>query len=495
MDSKERLSSFYGTLKDIYHFGSIGALLGWDQQTYMPPKAANGRAEQQEALSRLLHQKFTNPAFVAVTNELAAELPALSKDDQVNVRETKRELDRTLKLTEDFVAERTRVHSLSYVAWTKARPSNNFKEMQPHLEKIVELSRREADLVGFEGSAYNALLDVYEPHARIEDVKPLLMKLGEGLSALIPAITAKQSEVPELKGEFPEELQTKFCMKVLKDIGYDFAAGRLDKTHHPFESSVGPQDVRVTTRYQADNYLSGLFTALHEGGHALYEQGLPTSAKGTPLGSPVSLGIHESQSRFWENLVGRSHQFSQYLHSALKNVFPAEHSRLKPADIWQLVNRVRPSLIRVEADEVTYSLHVVIRMLLEESLISGELKVADLPGAWNDLYRKYLGVEVLDDKDGVLQDVHWYSGMIGYFPTYALGNLYGAMLLEACRAAILDYDQCLEEGEFEPIKTWLWHSVHKQGMRYTAPELIKKITGAEVSEQPFLNYVRSKFHL
>jgi carboxypeptidase Taq len=270
-------------------------------------------------------------------------------------------------------------------------------------------------------------------------------------------------------------------------------SGRLDKAHHPFESSLGPKDIRITTRYFRDNYLSSLFSTMHEAGHALYEQGLPEKYKGTPLGNSISLGIHESQSRFWENIIGRSREFAHYLADLLPEYLPAELAQISEQDIWKQTNWVKPSLIRVEADEVTYSLHVVIRMLLEEQLITGSLKIADLPDAWAQMYKKYLDVTVPDNKDGVLQDVHWYGGSLGYFPTYALGNLFGAMMTTEIRKSIADFDNRIKTGDFKPVLAWLRTNVHEQGMRYSSVDLIKRISGKDISEKPFIDYIKNKF--
>jgi len=278
---------------------------------------------------------------------------------------------------------------------------------------------------------------------------------------------------------------------VAGDLGFAFDAGRLDTTAHPFMTTLGPRDFRITTRYNESNFLPGLYGAIHETGHALYEMGLPPERVGTPLGEAVSCSIHESQSRMWENLVGRSRPFSVYLSGRVKEFFP--DFRLSPDELWRHANRVQPSLIRVEADEVTYGQHIVIRMILELALVEGEISVADLPGAWDDLYEKYLGVRPADYRDGVMQDVHWYSGSLGYFPTYALGNLYGAMMLQAAREAIPDLDGRIEQGEFCGLLSWLRESVHQHGMRYRGPELIRRIAGQELSAGQFVDYLEVKF--
>jgi carboxypeptidase Taq len=488
------LSKFYSHLDEIYRLSCIRGVLEWDQQVCLPPRGAMERADHLELMSKLLHQRLTDPGFIDLVHTLS-EGPDLSADDRVNVAELKRTIARQGKMPETFVAERSRVTSIAYTEWTKARPANDFARVRPHLSRIVELARAEAELVGYTEHPYDALLDSYEPQARLSQIKPLLLTLGQELATLVPTITERTKGTAVTKGSFPEAVQVALCTRVLTDVGYNFESGRLDKTHHPFQASLGSEDIRLTTRYDESNYLSALFTALHEAGHAMYEDGLRKEFRGRPLGQPISLGIHESQSRFWENIVGRSPAFARYLHKLLAEYLPAEHQRTGWESIWREVNRVSPSLIRVEADEVTYSLHVVIRLLLEEALLKGDVEVDDLPGAWGDLYEKYLGVRSATDADGVLQDVHWYGGMIGYFPTYALGNLYGALMLEALRGAIPGFDEGVKRGDFRPIYDWLRTNVHQHGMRYTGPELIRRIAGTELSAGPFIQYIKTKFAL
>lgn len=488
------LSKFYAHLDEIYRLSCIRGVLEWDQQVCLPPRGAAERADHLELMSKLLHQRLTDPEFIDIVNDLSTR-PELSEDDRINVAEIKRTVDRQGKLPESFVAERSRVTSIAYTEWTKARPENDFARVMPHLTRIIELCREETELVGYTEHPYDALLDSYEPHATLGQIKPLLLALGEELSTIVPMLVEQTREAKVTHGVFPETAQVALCTRVLKDVGYNFESGRLDKTHHPFQSSLGSEDIRLTTRYDETNYLSALFTALHEAGHAMYEDGLRKEFKGRPLGQAISLGVHESQSRFWENVIGRSPAFARYLYGLLAEFFPAEHRRTSWESIWREVNRVSPSLIRVEADEVTYSLHVVIRLLLEEALITGDLDVYDLPGAWGDMYERYLGVRPPTDADGVLQDVHWYGGMVGYFPTYALGNLYGALMMEALRKEIPDFESGIERGDFRPTHDWLRTNVHQHGMRYTGPELIRRIAGVELSAAPFIRYIKGKFSM
>ncbi len=487
----DNLRAFYDRLSELYQLGCISALLGWDEQVYMPTEAAETRAGQIQYIARLSHQRFTDPEFAAIVDGLHDSMDSLSEDDKVNVRETKRILDIERKLPEDFVAEMAQTSSLGYHAWVKARPANDFKAVQPYLEKIYELSRRRCELVGYKEHPYDALLDIYEPGATTSVIKPLLLDLGDRLREIIPPICDKFCGNEELTGAYGESLQQELCRKVVGALGFDFGSGRLDKTAHPFMTSIGPMDFRITNRYYEKTFLPALYGTIHETGHALYEMGLPKEWAGTPLGEAVSLGIHESQSRLWENLVGRSREFCTYLSPIVVQMFHDDD--MTPDQLWSYANRVSPSLIRVDADEVTYSQHIVIRMLLEEMLITNELKVADLPGAWGDMYEKYLGVRPTDDKDGVMQDMHWYSGAVGYFPTYALGNLYNAMMMEKARADMPDLYQQIERGEFAGLLGWLHENVHRHGMRFHGRELIRNITGRDLSAQPFVDYLKGKY--
>jgi carboxypeptidase Taq len=457
----------------------------------MPPAAVEGRAAQREYIAVLIHQKSTDPEFTSVVDQLYAELDKLSSDDQVNVREVKRQLDIERKLPEEFVREMSQACSVGYSVWQKSRPRNDWESVRCALEKIVELSRQKAELIGYKEHPYDALLDLYEPGMTTSVVKPLLLQLANELKKIVPAVAQRFSGISPLEGDFPEDAQKQLCLRVALDIGFDLEWGRIDASAHPFTTTIGPNDVRITNRFTRSSFIPALYGTIHETGHALYDIGLPKKWLGTPLGSPVSLGIHESQSRIWENIVGRSREFCIYLGRVLPEFFP--NFTLAPDELWSYVNLVKPSLIRVDADEVTYSLHIVIRMLLEEQLILGELNVKDLPAAWDDLYEEYLGIRPKDYKDGVMQDVHWYSGSIGYFPTYALGNLYNAMMMESIQEAVPDVYKHIENGQFSSLLSWLRENVHSHGMRYNAQELIKITTGKELNPDSFLTYIKKKF--
>lgn len=490
MKALERL---YLLQSEIYQLNCISRIIEWDQQVNLPPMGAAERAEQIELLSTLIHQRRTAPEYIALLQELASRTDLDTEEDRVNIREMWREAQKAQKLPEEFVAEKAKLSAQCYHEWTLARPANDFARVEPLLSRLFELARHETDLLGYSENRYDALFDNYEPYGRLSQVKPLLTDLGEQLSALLPLILERQSNLSPRQRSFNESTQHAFCSRVTAAIGYNFESGRLDKAPHPFEATLGAHDIRITTRFDESNYLSSLFTALHEAGHALYEDGLPKQWKGTPMGFPISLGIHESQSRLWENIVGRSMPFARYIHSLLADYFPEEHAASSPEEIWACNNFIQPSLFRIEADEVTYSLHVVIRMLLEVALINRELEVKDLPAAWNELYRQYLGITPDSDRNGVLQDVHWYSGNIGYFPTYALGNLYGVMMFEEIQKEIPSLDALIERGEFLPLTKWLTTKVHRHGMSFTGPQLIENITGKQLAVEPFIRYIKGKF--
>jgi len=494
MDMKT-YGEFHKYLQDSYFLGGAHSLLGWDQQVNMPPGGAESRAKQIEIIDLILHRRITDPSFTRLVSELSQNDSALNEDQKVNLRETRRSLERQNKLNEAFVSERSLATARAFSVWTKARPANDFKMVEPYLEKIVELCRKECDLVGYEENPYDALLDVYEPYAKLSVVKPTLLSLADSLKELIPKIIKKHSFPAASQATFEEDKQLKLCKEVCADLGFDFSKGRLDKSAHPFQSTIGHGDVRMTLRFHEDSIFPALYGAMHETGHALYEMGLLEENIGTPMGAPISLGIHESQSRFWENFLGRSQTYIEYLHKKIKNYFPDFASKASPTALWNEANRVEPSLIRVEADEVTYSIHIVIRMILEEALLKNELQVKDLPSAWDDLYEKYLGIRSPNLKDGVLQDVHWYGGSIGYFPTYALGNIFAAMMLEKMEKDIGPIKQHISEGDFSKILGWLRRNIHQHGMKYKSEELVTRVTGQEISSLPFINYLKEKFEI
>jgi carboxypeptidase Taq len=487
--------------REVATLGSIGALLGWDQETYMPHAGAGARAEQQELLSTIAHQRKTDRKI--------GELIAACENNGVmkaggpiaaSVREMRRDYDLATKLPTELVAELAKTTSLAQEAWKDARARDDFKSFEPWLEKVLALTRRKAECYGppsqaAGGELYDALLEEYEPGATAKQIEGVFTPLQARLSKFVAELTTSKKQPEDvLKGiKIPEAQQHAFAMDVLKAIGFDLNAGRLDTTAHPFCSGFGYGDTRLTTRYNTSSCVEPLSSTMHEAGHGMYEQGLPKDKHfGEPLSEAISLGIHESQSRMWENFVGRSKPFWAWALPVMKKHFgkPVEHVTLE--QIVGVVNKVQRSFIRVEADEATYNLHVMLRFGLERDLISGRLKVADLPGEWNRRFKELLGLEVPSNKLGCLQDVHWSFGLIGYFPTYTLGNLYAGQFWETIRAAIPDLDVQMAKGEFGALKKWLNENIHQHGRRYRAGELCEKVTGKKLTADPFMRYLEGK---
>jgi len=475
---------------------SIEELLGWDERTMLPPSGGEFRAEQITYLSGLVHRRRTDPQVGRWLEELVESPLAADphSDAGATIRQIKRDYEKHIKLPQSLVEELARTAVLGQQAWTEARKNDDFASFQPLLERTYELKRQQADAIGYATNPYDALLDDYEPDAKTADVQEVLTGLREQLAPFVAAIadSGRQANVEILHRNYPIDVQGAFGKHVAAAIGFDFQRGRLDVTHHPFCAGLGPDDCRITTRYDERNFPSAFFGILHEAGHGLYEQGLRKDQFGLPPGCYVSLGIHESQSRMWENAVGRSHAFWRYVFPRARKSFPGALLKVTLDDFYFAINDVRPSLIRVEADEATYNLHIVIRFELEQALLAGDLAVADLPGAWNEKCRDYLGIEPPNDADGVLQDIHWSAGLVGYFPTYSLGNLYAAQFFAQADVDLSDLDGQLARGEFAPLREWLGQTIHRQGECYTPSELVQRITGRPLSHQPLMDYLRGK---
>lgn len=486
--------------KEIGVINSCAGVLGWDQQTYMPRKGAPLRGEQMAFLAGLGHQKATDPKFGELL--AAVESSSLIADENgaeaANVREWRRTYDRAVKLPAELVEEMARVTTQAQPAWEEARKKNHFGTFEPWLGKVVALKRQEAAAVGFTDHAYDALLSEYEPGATAAELKTLFAGLTESLVPLIRQI-AESPRKPKrdvLEREFAVDRQRIFAEAAAVAFGFDFAAGRLDTTAHPFCSGMGPGDCRITTRYNPRFFSEAFFGVLHETGHALYEQNLPAEHFGTPLGAACSLGIHESQSRLWENQVGRGRAFWEHFFPRAKQTFPGSLADVSLDDFYFAANDVRPSFVRVEADETTYNLHIALRFEIELELLSGNLATADLPTAWNERFQKLFGLAVPDDARGCLQDIHWAFGGLGYFPTYTLGNLYAAQFMEAARTSLggsAAVEELFRKGEFTPLREWLVANVHRHGQHYRPGELCRRATGRPLSSAPFLTYLQEKY--
>ncbi len=481
---------------------SIGAILAWDQETYMPPAGADGRGAQMGVLAGMIHEKRTDPkvdeALAACESLVGKDIDADSSE-AANVREMRRDFTLATRLPRTLVEEWARTTSKANDVWKKARKEKKFKDFAPWLEKVFELARRKATCYGWAdgGEPYDALLNLYEPGVTAAEVQAVFTPLRKRLADLIARVEASKSKVDTKPLSIPVEPGTQhtFNVGVLAAMGFDLNAGRLDVTTHPFCEGVWAGDTRLTTRYKGDRWVDALYGTLHEMGHGLYEQGLPKgdeAINGTPLAEAISLGIHESQSRMWENFVGRGRPFVEWLLPQVKKTYGKGFAKVKPAAMYAAVNTCTPSFIRVEADEATYNMHVMIRFELERAVLRGDLAAKDVPGEWNARYKDYLGVKVPHDGVGCLQDIHWSSGLIGYFPTYTLGNLYAAQLWETIGRKNPRIQEQIANGDFAPLKKWLNKNIHAHGRRYRAADLCKNLTGKPLSADPLMRHLEGK---
>ena len=477
---------------------SCASLLGWDEQTYMPSGGAEHRANQVGLLAGMIHERNTSPRIGELLGQLeASDLGRATDSSQAaNIREMRRDYTRATKLPRRLVEELSRVTTLGQHAWVEARKASDFSQFLPWLEKIVALKREEATTVGYgTGVPYDALLDEYEPGATTAQINQLFGPLREALVPLIARIreAGKTPPVEILERSYPVEQQRSFSKFVAGQIGFCFEQGRLDETAHPFCSGIGPGDVRLTTRYNPRHFPSAFFGVLHEAGHGIYEQNLPAESFGTPLGQATSLGIHESQSRMWENFVGRGRPFWKHFFPSAQAVFPEALGNVGLDDFLFAINDVRPSFIRVEADEATYNLHIMLRFELERDIVSGALEPKDVPQAWNAAFTRDFGITPPKDSQGCLQDIHWSFGGIGYFPTYTLGNMYAAQFFEAAKVDMGDLPAMLSRGEYQPLKHWLRRNIHQHGKRYRAAELVQRVTGKQLTHDALLRHLTSKY--
>lgn len=477
--------------------GSAGSLLGWDELTYMPPKAADGRAKQMSLLSRMCHERFTEKKVGGWLSALAGQ--NLDEGQTANIREWKRQYDRAVKVPATLVEEIAREGVIARQAWGEAKGKSDYSIFKPHLARTIDLQRQYAacicgHLPASADEQYDALLDAYEPYETSANLRSIFADLRNALVPLIAKVreSGKTPPVEILKRSYPIVKQRELSLEAAKRIGFDFEAGRLDTTLHPFCSTITPGDVRITTRYDENDFGNCFFSVIHETGHALYEQGLPDDHWGTPLGEAASLGVHESQSRLWENLVCRSESFWRYFYPQTQTMFPESLGEGGPDTFLWAVNAIRPSLIRTESDEATYNLHIILRFELEQKLLWGDLPVDALPEAWNRGMEAMLGIQVPDDRRGCLQDVHWSQGAFGYFPTYTLGNLNAAALFDKARAELSDLDTQIVRGDFASLLNWLREKIHRHGRRYPAKELVKRATGQDLSIRPLVAHLQRK---
>jgi len=492
----EKMAAFKAEMGEIWDLNMSASLLGWDQQTYMPRNGALERSEQLATLSKLAHMKSTSQEFGKALDELLVYARTIDpdSDDARLIRRAKIDFDKATRVPTEKVAEYARITTMAQEAWVQARTNSDFSIFRPHLERIVELRREYADYFKPYDHVYDPLLDDFEPGLKTAEVKEIFARLRPQQVELIKAIADRpQMEDGFLHINYDDKKQWDFGVDVITRFGYDWNGGRQDRSAHPFTTSFGIGDVRITTRIIENMVTSALFSTMHEAGHGMYQQGFDKNMQRTILANGASLAVHESQSRMWENLVGRSRAFWRFFYPKLQDTFPTQLGNVSMENFYKAINKVEPSFVRVEADEATYNLHVMLRLELEIALMEGAIKVADLPEAWNAKMREYLGITPRNDAEGVLQDVHWSGGMIGYFPTYALGNLISVQLWDVINKDIPDLEAQIEQGQFGTLLGWLREKVHRHGSKFDPQELVQKITGSKIDPQPYVKYLRTKF--
>jgi carboxypeptidase Taq len=492
-----KLAELKRRLLEISDLAAVEALLGWDQSTYMPRGGARARARQGATLSRLAHEKSVDPALGKLLDALApyaADLP-YDSDEASLIRIARRDFEKAIKLPSSYVARASAHASTSYDAWTRARPANDFAAMLPFLEQAVDLSREYAGYFAPYRHVADPLIDAADEGMTAASVRSLFAGLRKELVALVRAIAGQP--VPSdgcLRGMFGEPAQLDFSLSVVKRFGYDTGRGRLDKTHHPFCTKFSSGDVRITTRVDEKHFGDALFSTMHESGHALYEQGVAAGLEGTPLGTGTSAGVHESQSRLWENLVGRGRAFWEHFYPVLRDTFPDQFPRTGFEAFYRAINKVQRSLIRTDADEITYNLHIMMRFDLELELLEGHLRVKDLPEAWRARMQADLGVAPACDRDGCLQDVHWYGGTVGGgFQSYAIGNILSAQFYAAAVKAHPNIPLEITKGEFATLHGWLREHLYRHGRKFQPNEVVTRATGGPMSTTPYLAYLRVKY--
>jgi carboxypeptidase Taq len=493
---EEKLKKLKSLLAEIANLKAADEILGWDQLVNMPGGAAEDRGEQIATLEKIIHAKATSDDIGKLLGELTADIKQLDpdSDDACLIRVAKRDYDKQTKVPAEFVTEMARVSTVAQSVWEKAKAQSNFELFRPYLEKLVELRRQYADFFKPWDHVYDPLLDDFEPGMKTSEVQVIFNTLRSRQVELIKEISqVKQVDRSFLFLDYPESGQLAFGEKVISKFGYDWNHGRQDKSAHPFTASFGLNDVRITTRFNTNYLPTAMFGTMHECGHALYELGIDKKFNRSPLADGASMAVHESQSRMWENLIGRSKPFWNHFFPILQEIFPTQLGNVDVKAFYKGVNAVEPSLIRVEADEATYNLHIMLRLELEIALMDGSLLAKDAPAAWNAKFKEYLGIVPPDDAKGILQDMHWSFGGFGYFPTYALGNLVSAQLWEKLNKDIPNLEEQVEKAQFTEILGWLRKNLHVYGAKFEPQELVKKVTGSEIIPEPYFRYLESKF--
>jgi carboxypeptidase Taq len=493
---QQKLDRLKALLGEVFDLKMSQGVLGWDQETMMPPGGALGRGYQVSTLAKIAHEKFTSDEIGQLLEDLEPlrkQLPADS-DEACLIKITLREYRKLKRVPSAYVEEDARVTSNAYAVWEKAKATSNFSGFRPELEKIVALRRQYASFFQPYAHVYDPLLDDYEPGLKTADVKNIFNALRPQQITLLQAIASKPAPDNKFLGaSYPESTQLAFGKEVITRFGFDWQRGREDLSVHPFTTGFSTGDVRITTRVDPQRLEMAIFGSMHEAGHGMYEQGIAPSLDRTPLSGGASMAVHESQSRLWENMVGRSRPFWSFFYPRLQQLFPSQLGNVSLDAFYRGINRVEPSPIRVEADEATYNLHIMLRLELEIALMEGILEVKDLPAAWNSRMKEYLGVTPPDDSSGVLQDIHWSHGSFGYFSTYALGNLVSAQIWEALKADMPDIEKNIAQGEFASLLAWLREKIHRHGAKFEPQDLIRKVTGTGITPEPYMRYLTAKY--
>jgi len=494
---QNKLNELKDRLREVYDLNSAAAVLSWDQATYMPSGGAAARGRQMAVLATLAQEKFTDPAIGKLLDALQsyAESQSYDSDDAALIRKARRDYEKKIKVPTKWVTKFSAHTAEIYQAWTEARPANNFKGVADLLKKTLDFSREYANFFPDYEHIADPLIDVLDPGMKASDIQRVFEDLRQQLVPVVKAITEQEmADDSPLRAGYAGSEQIAFGEGIARDFGFDFSRGRQDLSPHPFTTNFSIGDVRITTRIKENDLSDALFSTLHEAGHALYEQGIDPALEGTPLAGGTSAGVHESQSRTWENLVGRSRGFWQHYFPRLQERFPKQLSQVSPEAFYRAINKVSRSLIRTDADEVTYNLHVMLRFNLELQLLEGKLEIKDLPEAWHSRYQADLGVHAPGDVDGVLQDVHWYSGVIGgVFQGYTLGNIMSALFYDSALAAHPDLPEQIAQGKFDTLHNWLKSNLYRHGSKFTPNELVERISGGPLRIEPYIKYLKTKY--